>query len=166
MKYVKNPPSLAIRTLAFDLFGALGNAKRGAVAVAMWDAKVPRPAFRVYLESPWEHDHGYVIEAAGTRRSLAAMFGYAAFALPDFIWETVSVRRGTSGVAAALARTGYSWKLDRAMACWFAMLFASPARTPPVLLAEVPREAIALYTNEREKTGLWWCAHQPPAWTA
>jgi hypothetical protein len=78
---------------AFHLAAALSNAKRGMVAVAMWDAKVPRPAFRVFLESACDHDHAYVIDAARTRRRLAAMFRYAAFPLPDFNGETVSVWR-------------------------------------------------------------------------
>ena len=106
---------------ALELAAALSNKKRGVVAVTMWDAKVPRPALRVYLESAWDHDHGYVIGEARTRRRLAAMFLYAAFALPDFIGKTVSVWRGTRGVSAARAQAGYSWTLDRDMACWFSM---------------------------------------------
>jgi hypothetical protein len=68
---------------ALCLAAALSNDKRGAVAVAMWEAKIPRPAFRAYLGGAWNHDHAWVIGAAGTRRRLAAMFRYAAFPLPD-----------------------------------------------------------------------------------
>ena len=141
VKYVE-PAFSGNPDAAFTLACALGNARRGAVAVAMWDTKVPRPAFRVFLESAWEHDHGYVIDAAGTRRRLAAMFRYAAFPLPDWIEEAVRVWRGTSGVSVNRARTGYSWTLNRDMACWFAMRFHGPARKPLVLVAEVPRGEI------------------------
>lgn len=43
------------------------------------------------------------------------------------------VWRGACGVSVNRARTGYSWTLNRDMACWFAVRFASPARTPLVL---------------------------------
>ncbi|MFP6558546.1 hypothetical protein WJ542_09510 [Paraburkholderia sp. B3] len=84
---------------ALELAVALDNPKRGAVAVAMWDAKIPRPAFRKYLEAVWEHDYARVIGAAGTRRRLATMFRYAAFPLPDFMGPTVRVWRGACGAS-------------------------------------------------------------------
>ena len=67
---------------AFSLSCALENHKRGAVAVAMWRAKVKREAFREYFSSVWEHDHRHVIDAAQTRRTLGYMFRYAAFPIP------------------------------------------------------------------------------------
>ncbi len=150
MEYVE-PAFSGDPDTALELAVALSNDKRGAVAVAMWDAKIPRPAFRMYLEAVWEHDYARLIGAAGTRRRLAAMFRYAAFPLPDFMGETVHIWRGTSGASVSLARTGYSWTLDHDIACWFAMRFANPARQPLVLAADVPRADIVIYTNEREE---------------
>lgn len=48
-----------------------------------------------------------------------------------------------------VARAGYSWTLNRDMACWFAMRFSNLRQNPFVLRAEVPRGEIALYGNER-----------------
>ena len=134
---------------AFSLAAALGNAKGGAVAVAMRTARVPRPAFRAFLDAAWSQDHAWVIDAAGTRRRLAAMFRYAAFSLPDFVDDSVPVWRGTAGVSVRVARAGYSWTLNRDTACWFAMRFSDLRPRPLVPCAEVPRGEIALYGNER-----------------
>lgn len=137
---------------AFSLCVALSNEKRGAVAVAMWKAKVPNPAFRTFLESAWMQDHDYVIDAGGTRRCLAAMFRYAAFPIPEFIADAVRVWRGTAGIPVSTARKGYSWTLNRDTACWFAMRKGRPDGNPLVLVADVPRSEIALYTNERDES--------------
>lgn len=131
---------------------ALSNPKRGAVAVAMWNAKERTPArvSRVFGRGR-DHDHAWVIGAAGPRRRLAAMFRYVAFPLPGFMGPTVRVWRGTCGVSVSRARAGYSWTLNRDVACWFAVRCADQARKPLVLAAEVAREEIVLlYTNERE----------------
>jgi hypothetical protein len=127
---------------------ALSNDQRGGVAVALWEAKIPVPAYRAFLESVWTGDHDYraVINAAKTRRRLQAMFRYAKFdtsSHPDII----RVWRGTWGIGIKAATTGFSWTTDRDLACWFAMRMS--ARSPLVLMAEVPRETIACYTNER-----------------
>jgi hypothetical protein len=61
------------------------------------------------------------------------------------------VWRGTFGVPVSRARAGYSWTLDRDMACWFAVRFADQVRKPLVLAAEVARGEVVLYTNEREE---------------
>lgn len=58
---------------AFGLAVAFSDAKRGAVAVAMGDATIPRPAFREYLRSVLGHEYAYVIHAAATRRRLAGL---------------------------------------------------------------------------------------------
>ncbi len=46
------------------LTATLRNDLRGAVAVAMWRAKIKREAFREYFSGVWEHDHRYAIAAA------------------------------------------------------------------------------------------------------
>lgn len=136
---------------AMALSGLLGNDKRGDVAVALWRAKVPRPAFRKYFASVWDHDHRYVIAAAGNRRRLAAMFRYAAFPLPDELPDRVRVWRGTSALTFSQARVGYSWTTSRDVACWFAMRFAEKNARPLVLVADVNRGDIALSHNERSE---------------
>lgn len=137
---------------AFSLSFALENHKRGAVAVAMWRAKVKREAFREYFSSVWEHDHRHVIDAAQTRRKLGYMFRYAAFPIPAELPDVVKLWRGTSKLTIAEAREGYSWTTDRDTACWFAMRFADTNGAPLVLTAEVAKSDIALFTNAREES--------------
>lgn len=130
----------------------LSNEKRGAVAVAMWRAKVKREAFREYFSSVWRHDHRHVIDAAQTRRTLGYMFRYAAFPIPAELPEMVTLWRGTSKLTIAEAREGHSWTTERDTACWFAMRFAEVNGNPLVLTAEVAKSDIALFTNAREES--------------
>lgn len=116
---------------AFSLSVALSNSKRGAVAVAMWRAKVEREAFRAYFESVWGHDHRHVIAAAESRRTLGHMFRYAAFAMPAELPDVVTLWRGSSWLTIAEAKKGYSWTTDRSTACWFAVRFAQANGRPP-----------------------------------
>ena len=131
---------------------SLSNDKRGAVAVAMWRAKVKREAFREYFSSVWAHDHRYVIDAAQTRRTLGYMFRYAAFPIPVELPDVVTLWRGTCKLTIAEAREGYSWTTDRDTACWFAMRFADINGSPLVLSADVAKSDIALFTNAREES--------------
>jgi hypothetical protein len=137
---------------AFSLSVALNNGRRGDVAVAMWRAKVPKEAFRAYLASVWDYDHRYVIGAAGTRRTLAYMFRYAAFPLPTELPDVVTVWRGTSYLPIGEARTGYSWTTDRDMACWFAMRFADRNGSPLLLTADIAKKDIALFHDGRNES--------------
>lgn len=130
---------------------ALTNPKRGSVAVAMWRAKVSLPAYRAFLTAAWEHDHGYVKAAARSWRTLAPMFRYAELPLPSDFGPTVRAWRGTSGVTLTVAKRGHSWSLDRDVACWFAMRLAKQHGRPLVLIAEVPRDSVVLYTDERSE---------------
>ncbi|CAM5539360.1 hypothetical protein [Eoetvoesiella caeni] len=135
---------------AFSLACSLNNDKRGSVAVAMWQAKVARPAFRVFLAAVWGHDHSHLIAAAGTRRRLAAMFRYAAFPPPEHLPPVVKVWRGTNGMNEKEAVQGYSWTIDRDIACWFALRFDHRGQ-PLVIAADVPRENVAYFSNERSE---------------
>ena len=137
---------------AFSLSIALPDADRGAVAVGMWRAKVPREAFRAYFSCVWMHDHRHVIEAAQTRRRLAYLFRYAAFPLPDALPDVVRVWRGTSKLSIAESSKGYSWTTNRDIACWFAMRFADSNGSPLVLAADVPKTDIALFTDDRSES--------------
>lgn len=137
---------------AFSLFVSLRNELRGVVAVAMWRAKVPRPAYRVFLSSAWMKDHREVEAAAQNRRTLAHMFRYAAFELPAELSDVVTVWRGTSHLSLEDSKKGYSWTTDRDMACWFAMRFAESNGSPLVLTADIAKRDIAMFTNEREES--------------
>ena len=130
---------------------SLADHRRGTMAVAMWRAKVPRAAFREFFESVWNHDHRHVIAAAGTRRRLQSMFRYADFPLPDGLGDEVQIWRGTSALSIRKASAGFSWTLDRDVACWFAMRFADRNGLPLVLSAKVSRSDIVLHTNERSE---------------
>ncbi|MEJ5896707.1 hypothetical protein WIT60_07595 [Aquabacterium sp. G14] len=137
---------------AISLSVALNNSKRGAVAVAMWRAKVKPDAFREYFASVWEHDHRHVIAAAESRRTLGHMFRYAAFPMPAELPDVVTLWRGSSWLTIAEAKKGYSWTTDRSTACWFAVRFAQAGGRPLVLRADVAKSDIALFTNNRSES--------------
>lgn len=137
---------------AGTLFSSLKNDVRGQMALAMWKAKVPKVAFREYLQSAWDHDHDRVVDAAKTRRTLTGMFRYAAFPLPDELPERVTLWRGTSRLTPAEAVQGHSWTTDRDVACWFAVRFASRNESALVLSAEVARADIALFHLGRSES--------------
>ena len=137
---------------AFSLSISLSNGMCGAVAVAMWRAKVKREAFRRFFSSVWSHEHRSVIAAAQTRRTLSYMFRYAAFPLPTDMPDTVTVWRGSSYLPFNDAKKGYSWSTDRDLACWFAMRFADFNGSPIVLTADIAKGDIALFDNERNES--------------
>jgi len=131
------------------LTATLRNDLRGAVAVAMWRAKIKREAFREYFLGVWEHDHRYAIAAAQTRRTLGHMFRYAAFIPPPDVPERLTVWRGTSKLSMRDSLRGYSWTTDRDVACWFAMRFADTNGRPLVLRADIHRDDVALFYDGR-----------------
>ncbi len=136
---------------ALSLLVSLNNDLRGAVAVIMWNSKVSKPAFRAFLAAVWEHDHGWLIGAAETRRRLGAMFRYADFPKPAGLPEVVKVWRGTSSQSYSEAVSGYSWTTNRDIACWFAMRLGGADHGPLVLSAEVKRNDVALFHNGRNE---------------
>ena len=137
---------------ALSLAASLSNEKRGLVAVALWKAKIPRDAYREFLQSVWMQDHRHLIEAAGNRRTIAHMFDYAAFPIPVWMPPTVTVWRGVHGISIKQAKQGFSWTTNRNLACWFACRPTTPERLPLVIRAQVAKENIALFTNEREES--------------
>lgn len=146
---------------AFTLSHTMSGQELGAVAVAMWRCKVPRPAFRAYFGSVWMHDHREVETAAQTRRTLAYMFRYAAFELPADLPDVVTVWRGSSALTFNETVTRPAWTTDRDLACWFAMRFADDNGSPLVLTADVAKGDIALFTNERSESEV--VLMRPPA---
>ena len=138
----KPPSALCVR---------LGMTKRGILAVDFWRIKTAIPAYQALLSAAWNHDHQWVIAAAGSRRTLGAMFRYAGFPLPPDLPDMVPVWRGTSGVTKKQAIRGYSWTVDRNVACWFAMRHAKYYGKSLVLAANVSKVAIVHYGNERNE---------------
>lgn len=136
---------------AESLSCALGNELRGAVAVELWKARIPRAAFRAFLASVWDHDHHHLMSAVGSRRRLGALFRYAAFKLPADWPNTVQAWRGTSGTSVAEAMHGHSWSVDRDTACWFAMRSAWSGAAPLVVVADFPRSDIVMYHDGRSE---------------
>ncbi len=136
---------------AFALSCFLENHNRGTVAVMMWRGRVKREAFRAFFVSVWSHDHHHVIEAAKTRRTLAAMFRYADFPKPTDMPERLTVWRGTSKLSQRDAVRGYSWTLERDIACWFAMRHADINGAPLVLRAEIKKADVALFHDDRSE---------------
>ena len=136
---------------AFGLSCFLENHNCGTVALMMWRGRVKREAFRAYFASVWNHDHHHVIQAAKTRRVLAAMFRYADFPKPADMPERLTVWRGTSRLPQRDAVRGYSWTWERDIACWFAMRFAENNGCPLVLRAEINRADVALFHDDRSE---------------
>jgi hypothetical protein len=67
---------------AADLAVELADDKRGAMAVLLWRAKIRPEAYRAFLDAAWQCGQLEVIDAAKTRRTLAAMFRLAGVATP------------------------------------------------------------------------------------
>ena len=131
---------------------SLDNCERGVMVYAMWKAKAPREAFREYFKGAWDHDHRWVIGAAGSRTVLTRMFRYAEFELPSHLPDTVRVWRGTSHLTKKKAQAGYSWTTDRDVACWFTVVRGDIDEMPLVLAADVPKQDIAMYHDERNES--------------
>lgn len=74
---VRAPALAGNEEAGFSLAATLSNRKRGDVAVAFWQAKGQRAAFRQLLRIVSSHDHAGLIKAAGSRRRLSAIFRYA-----------------------------------------------------------------------------------------
>lgn len=143
---IKGDPEAAIR-----LTYGLPKDMRGLLAFYFWvHAKAPE-AFRAVLEQAWSGEHRQVIEVAGTRRDLEAMFRAARFELPSEWPEKVTVYRGTSKFTFEKAKRGHSWTTSKQLAAWFAMRFASLNGSPLVLKATVPKTSILHYSNERHE---------------
>ena len=134
---------------AGNLVFAASNPNRGIVAVGLYLAKVPNPAFRQALSDAWDHDHGWVIASAGSRNRLMAMFRRGKFPLPEGLPDAVPIWRGVANCTRVEAAMGYSWTLDRDLACWFAMRFAKPGDSTLVLKRTVRRADLVYYSNDR-----------------
>lgn len=134
--------------LSFDLHNDL----IGKVAVWMWRCKVSIEAYRTFLELVWVRNHRFIIAAAKSRRTLSYMFRYAKFPMPAEWPEVLQVWRGTSGINFNEAKVGYSWTIDRNTACWFAMRFGGCKASPLVLVANVAKSNVLLFTEERDES--------------
>jgi hypothetical protein len=134
---------------------SLHDFQRGLLVSALWDRLNDTPVsvamFRAALESVWMHNHDEVIVAAGSRKTLADMFSKMK---PDLSrWpETLTVWRGAAGLSEEQVRRGLSWSTDRDKAAWFALHHSSERRLPVLLKAEVSRQDIAWYTNDRKES--------------
>ena len=93
---------------AEQLIVAAGNENRGRLAVALWRCRIAPVAYRKILSGAWAGDHGPVIRYANHRRTLHAMFRYAAFPT-EHLPDQMTVWRGVSGVTPKVAAAGYSW---------------------------------------------------------
>ncbi len=135
---------------AHGLYCAVKSRDRGDLALALWRARMPVPAFRTVLAAAWDHEHRELINAARCWRvPLRELFRYAAFEIPAGTPEIVTVWRGTSALCLAEARRGYSWTTNRDVACWFAMRFVERNGQPLVLRADVHRLGVALFHDGR-----------------
>jgi hypothetical protein len=154
-------PSFAQRYLAGALAGDLGEVlllldgtlrgHRGACLHALHSAGLAPDVFRAALLAGWNHDHD-VLRATISSHTLRAMFRAARCPLPDHIPETVRIWRGTWGLSKNVAQRGYSWTLDRDVACWFAHYPQRPPRARPlVLTADVNRGDILAYVDARRE---------------
>ncbi len=100
------------------------------------------------LRAGYEHDHGFVLNALGPIRLVAA-FRYAQFP-NDHLPASFPIWRGGSGALAHFL-SGFSWTLDRDCACWFAMRFAHRYPPPLVMKAVVKRELVLAHIESRHE---------------
>jgi len=96
--------------------------------------------YRDALDSTWTYNNRAVVGAANDRRQLRAMFRIGKFPAPKHLPEVVDIWRGTCGVTLDWARKGFSWSINRDVACWFA--FRTPRYDPLVIRATVARNAL------------------------
>lgn len=125
------------------------NPYRGILARYFYEVQAPIPAYQELLSNAWDHDHRYLDAAAGSRKALEEMFKYAAYETQNNLPPLVTVWRGTGGGSLDRAARGISWTIDRDVACWFAIRHCGDGDEPLVLKANVSRESIYFYTNER-----------------
>ncbi|MGE4337826.1 MAG: hypothetical protein AB7E55_17860 [Pigmentiphaga sp.] len=123
----------------------------GAVALFLYQQRLPRPVFAAFLAEAWGKAWRPLVDWAGDRRTLVRWFRYAQLSVPEHLPETVRVWRGTAGIDADAARRGLSWSLDRDVACWFAHWLESKG-PPLVIMAEVPKGEILMYNNDRDES--------------
>jgi hypothetical protein len=135
---------------AESLIYAAPNRVRGAIAVGMYRATVPTMAFRAALRAVWDHDHDVLIQSAGNRSKLIAMFRRADFDMPEMP-DMVTAWRGVRNTAIGVARRGYSWSVRREVACWFAMRHLEEGHRPLVLRAVVPKAEVIYFGDERNE---------------
>lgn len=135
---------------ALSLGGALRNEHRGEVTRLFWKVKAPKNVVRALVSSTWEHDHQWLVAAIGAPSQLRKLFAYADFEIPPMA-DGSRVWRGTSGLSFERARKGYSWTLDRDVACWFAMRYQTQSRTPLVMFADIARSEIAYFPKDRSE---------------
>lgn len=108
--------------------------------------------YRNALDVTWNHDYGVLIDTVNDRRTLRAMFHWAAFPVPEDTAAMVDIWRGVHGQRSVdRAARGLAWTTDRDTACWFAMRGARVGRQPMVLKATMPRKDLFYPYNERSE---------------
>jgi hypothetical protein len=157
--YAQDPfqDALAGRSV-WKCVSAAPNRYRGALAYLFFlrcrAGECSAEDYRGVLSAAWGHDHGEVVAAARSRRSLKAMFQTAAFPPPAGIPDTVQIWRGV-GRNTAMDRRGVSWTTRRSVACWFAMRETAllglqhKGAQPAVLTVTVPRSALLHWSDDR-----------------
>lgn len=104
----------AARELALSLPAKI----TGDILINMFNAQIPKPAFRAYLQTVWSSQvsrifvigaHGSQFPANQVRRNLARLFAYAEFARPEGLPPQMRVYRATHSISAEVAATGLYW---------------------------------------------------------
>jgi hypothetical protein len=132
---------------ADELVGAAPNHLRGWIALCAYLSGLPNPAYRVIINSVWNHDHDQLVGVSGGRRQVRRMMVAAKFPVP-FSGE-ITIFRGTAKVEAEKAVKGLAWTTSYEVACWFAHRFSF--ERPLVLKAVVPATEIIYWTDERRE---------------
>lgn len=118
----------AARELAVSLPAEL----TGDILIHMFNAQIPKPAFRAYLQTVWSSQvsrifvigaHGSQFPANQVRTNLARLFAYAEFARPEGLPQQIRVYRATHSISAEVAATGLHWTTNLETAKLFAFYF-------------------------------------------
>lgn len=134
---------------AAKLAASLSWHESSLVAYSMCRAKTPPPALRSFLDVIWAEGRFLSVSGEVNADQVADILRYAAFPPPHHLPKTLQVWRGYRGTTVREVSQGYSWTLDRDVACWFAFYGSGTlAGTPMVITARVNRQDIAYYTNK------------------
>ncbi len=138
----------------FDVADAIPFDVRGYVVMALYLAGASAESLQGALAASWMSGHiGIIRIAHAYGLDVLKVFRRARFRIPDDLPPTLTVWRGTSGIAIETARRGLSWSTSRDYAAIYALGAATRTyRGSPLLIRrEIPRDSI-LY---------WWCPLEP-----
>lgn len=125
------------------------------MAILLYQAEIPGPAYKTLFNAIWEDDcflHSILICKVGSRAQMARMFKQTGTAsdLPAEIGDVFTIFRGVKlEPDIARAAKGYSWTLDRCVACQFAAGPSSFISDNGYVISATIRRSDVVYYSDR-----------------